>query len=48
MKIKRGDGKVKLTFKAPGYAPKDVDVPASANTVISVNLVKAAGGGEAA
>jgi eukaryotic-like serine/threonine-protein kinase len=46
VRIKRGDEKVKLTFKAPGYAPKDVEVPASANATISVSLVKAGGGGK--
>ncbi len=45
IKVKRSDGKVKLTFKAPGYASKDVEVPASENTVISVSLVKAAPAG---
>jgi serine/threonine-protein kinase len=46
VKLKRADGKVKLTFKAAGYAPRDVDVSASANGNVSVSLVPAAGGGK--
>ncbi len=42
--IKRGDAKVKLTFKAAGYAPQDVEVPAAANTVVAVTLKKIAAG----
>jgi serine/threonine-protein kinase len=38
VKLKRADGKTKLTFKAAGYASQDVDVPSSANTVVSVKL----------
>ncbi|MFT3772197.1 MAG: protein kinase [Minicystis sp.] len=38
IKIKRADGKVKLTFMAPGYVPRDMDVPASANSLVSVEL----------
>ena len=40
VKIKRADGKVKLTFKAVGYAPGDMPVPVSANRVVEVKLVK--------
>jgi len=43
IKLKRGDVKVKLTFKAVGYVAQDVEVPAAANTVVAVKLVKAAG-----
>jgi hypothetical protein len=43
IKIKRADGKVKLTFKAAGYAPQDIEVPASANTVVAVKLKKVVG-----
>jgi serine/threonine-protein kinase len=43
IKLKRADGKVKLTFKAPGYTPQDIEVPASANTVVAVKLKKVAG-----
>jgi eukaryotic-like serine/threonine-protein kinase len=42
VKVKRADGKVKLTFKAAGYAPSDMEVPVSANTVVAVTLKKAA------
>ena len=43
LRLARADGKVKLTFKAAGYAPQDLDVPASANAVVAVTLKKAAG-----
>jgi HSP20 family molecular chaperone IbpA len=46
VKIKRADGKVKLTFKAPGYLPQDLEVPASANGSVTVSLRKAAGSGK--
>jgi hypothetical protein len=42
IKLKRADGRVKLTFKAVGYTPQDIEVPASANTVVSVKLKKVA------
>jgi eukaryotic-like serine/threonine-protein kinase len=42
VRLKRGDGKVKLTFKASGYAPQDLDVPVSVSTMVVVNLVKLA------
>jgi hypothetical protein len=35
---------VKLTFKAAGYAPQDLEVPAAANTVVSVTLKRIAAG----
>ena len=41
VKVKRGEGKVRLTFKAPGYAPQDVEVSAAANGVATVTLKKA-------
>ena len=44
VKIKRGDGKVKLTFKAQGFAPQDMEVPASGNTAVQVALKKVGGG----
>ena len=48
VKVKRGEGKVKLTFKAPGYAPQDLEVSASASASVAVKLTKvaAAGGGK--
>ena len=45
VKIKRADGKVKLTFKAPGYQPQDMEVAASASTVVPVTLKKIGGPG---
>ncbi|APR77710.1 serine/threonine protein kinase [Minicystis rosea] len=44
IKIKRSDGKVKLTFKAQGYTPRDLEVPVSANSIVGVELAKVAGG----
>jgi serine/threonine-protein kinase len=44
LRIKRADGKVKLTFKAAGYAPQDMDVPASSNAAVQVTLKKLGGG----
>ncbi len=43
VKVKRADGKVKLTFKAPGYAPQDLEVPASSSAVVAVTLKKMGG-----
>jgi len=37
---------VKLTFKAAGYAPQDMEVPAAANTTVAVKLVKAVSAGK--
>jgi serine/threonine-protein kinase len=45
IRIKRAEGRVRLTFKATGYLPKDVDVQATASTVVNVVLKKAAGQG---
>jgi hypothetical protein len=42
VRIKRGDEKVRLTFKAAGYAPKEIDVPAGSNAVVDVTLTKVA------
>jgi serine/threonine-protein kinase len=44
LRIPRAEGKVKLTFQAKGYAPQDLEVPASANAVVAVTLKKASGG----
>jgi serine/threonine-protein kinase len=44
VKLKRRDGKVKLTLKAPGYAPEDVEVAATANAVVAAKLKKVASG----
>jgi len=41
IRMKRGDDRVKLTIKADGYKPTDVEVTPSANAVISVTLTKA-------
>jgi hypothetical protein len=41
VRVKRAAGNVKLTIKAPGYDPKDVEVPASANGTTTVALKKA-------
>jgi serine/threonine-protein kinase len=38
--VKRSDSQLKLTFKAAGYAPQDVEVSAAADTKIAVALVK--------
>jgi eukaryotic-like serine/threonine-protein kinase len=40
IQVKHGDAKVKLTFKAPGYKPTDVEVVPSAGTLLSVTLLK--------
>ncbi len=40
IKVKRSEGKVKLTFKAQGYASKDVEVAATADAKVAVSLVK--------
>jgi serine/threonine-protein kinase len=44
IRVKRAEGKVKLTFKAAGHTPQDLEVLASANTVVAVRLVKVAAG----
>jgi len=46
LRLKRGDARVKLTFKAAGYAPQDMEVPAAANTTVAVKLVKAVSAGK--
>ena len=38
--VKRGNAKVKLTLKADGYAPADVEVEPSENTTVSIKLNK--------
>jgi hypothetical protein len=43
VKLKRAEGKVKLTFKAAGYAPQELEVTASSNAVVDVTLKKVAG-----
>ena len=40
LKIKRGDTPIKLTLKAAGYAPTDVEVTPSANVTVPARLVK--------
>jgi hypothetical protein len=42
VKLPRGDAKVTLTLKAPGYVPAEVHVTPSANGVVSAPLTKAA------
>jgi serine/threonine protein kinase len=42
IRVKRSDEKVKLTFKAVGYAAQEIDVPAGSNTVVAVTLTKVA------
>jgi serine/threonine-protein kinase len=44
LKLKRVDGKVKLTFRADGYAPRELDVPASVTATIKVELPRIGGG----
>jgi hypothetical protein len=41
--VKRGAGKVKLTFKAAGFAPRELEVPVATNGVVQVELTKVAG-----
>jgi serine/threonine-protein kinase len=43
VKLKRAEGKVKLTLKAPGYAPQEVEVPSSASATVPVTLKKLVG-----
>jgi serine/threonine-protein kinase len=45
LKLKRGDDKVKLTVKAAGFAPQDVEVTPSESQKVAVTLKKAAAGG---
>ncbi len=40
--LKRGDEPVKLTLKAPGYVPQDLEVSASDSARVAVTLVKIA------
>jgi eukaryotic-like serine/threonine-protein kinase len=42
--LKRGEDKVKLTFKAPGYAPQDMEFAPSADSHLAIALVKLGGG----
>jgi eukaryotic-like serine/threonine-protein kinase len=42
IKLKRGQDKIKLTFKAKGYKPSDMEVAPTADVVLSVSLSKAA------
>ena len=42
--LKRSDEKVKLTFKAPGYAPQDLEIAPSAGSHVAVSLVKIGAG----
>ena len=44
--LKRGTDKVKLTLKAEGYVPYDVELEPTDNTVVNAKLTKAAGGGK--
>jgi hypothetical protein len=44
VRLKREDGKVKLTFKAAGYASQDKEVPASASSTVAVTLKKPGSG----
>ncbi|MCC6646581.1 MAG: serine/threonine protein kinase [Polyangiaceae bacterium] len=44
-KVKRSDEKLKLTVKAAGYKPFDVDIHPSANVLVPVTLARVAGGG---
>jgi eukaryotic-like serine/threonine-protein kinase len=43
--LKRSADKVKLTLKAEGYAPYDVELEPTDNTVVNAKLTKLAGGG---
>lgn len=40
LRLRRSDEKVKLTFKAPGFAPQDIEVSPSAHARVTVSLVK--------
>ncbi len=40
LRLKRSDEKLKLTFKAPGYAPQDIEIAPSADARVAVSLVK--------
>ena len=44
LRLKRSDEKVKLTFKAPGYAPQDLEIAPSADAHVAVSLVKIGAG----
>ncbi|MEP7120721.1 MAG: serine/threonine-protein kinase [Byssovorax sp.] len=38
--LKRSDDRVKLTFKAAGYAPQDLEIAPSADSHVAISLVK--------
>ncbi len=44
VKIRRGTDKVKLTLKADGYTPYDVELEPTENTVVNAKLAKVFGG----
>jgi HSP20 family molecular chaperone IbpA len=41
IRVKRSETKVKLTFKAAGYVPKDIEVAADTNGDVPVTLTRA-------
>ncbi|MFO0758226.1 MAG: protein kinase [Byssovorax sp.] len=41
IRVPRSDGKVKLTFKSPGFSPLDLEVSAGASAVVPVRLERA-------
>jgi serine/threonine-protein kinase len=43
LRLKRGDEKVKLTFKAPGYATQDLEISPATDAHVAVALVKLGG-----
>ena len=45
LKLKRGDRPVKLTIKADGFKPAEVDVTPTANVIVPISLNKAASAG---
>jgi eukaryotic-like serine/threonine-protein kinase len=45
VKLRRGADKVKLTLKADGFAPTDVELEPVDNTVLNAKLTKVGGGG---
>jgi serine/threonine-protein kinase len=44
LRLKRGDEKMKLTFKAAGYAPQDLEIAPSADSHVAISLVKIGAG----
>lgn len=42
--LKRSDDEVKLTFKAPGHAPQEMEIAPAADSHVAIALVKIGGG----